>query len=263
MNEETLALLQQITHASRESLLAGFFVFLRVGAAMAVLPAFGEQSVPQRVKLVLALAFTVVVTPAVMPQLAGLVAQEAVIGLPLATEVVAGFAIGMALRLMVQALQMMGTMAAQATSLSQFFGGAGVEPQPAISQLLAVAGLALAVMAGLHVHLVALFVMSYDLLVPGQFPGPDVLVAWGIGRISHAFALAFSLAAPFVIASFLYNVALGIINRAMPQLMVSFVGAPALALGGLVLLLLVAPLALGLWLQAFKVVLANPFAGAP
>ena len=42
MNEETLALLQQITQASRESLLAGFFVFLRVGAAMAVLPAFGE-----------------------------------------------------------------------------------------------------------------------------------------------------------------------------------------------------------------------------
>ena len=39
--------------------------FLRVAAAMAVLPAFGEQSIPLRLRLGLALAFTALILPAV------------------------------------------------------------------------------------------------------------------------------------------------------------------------------------------------------
>ena len=44
-------------------------VFLRVGAVMALLPAFGEQIVPQRIRLVLTLAFSAVVAPAVWADL--------------------------------------------------------------------------------------------------------------------------------------------------------------------------------------------------
>ncbi len=59
--------------------------------------------------------------------------------------------------------------------------------------------------------------------------------------MAQAFALGFSLAAPFVIAGFAYNLALGAINRAMPQLMVAFIGAPAITAGGLLILMLAAP----------------------
>ena len=72
---------------------------------------------------------------------------------------------------------------------------------------------------------------------------------WGLARIAEAFSLAFLLAAPFVIASFIYNLALGVINRAMPQLMVAFVGAPAITWGGLALLLVTAPVLLGVWVD--------------
>ena len=263
MTPEIVAALASLTNASREALLAGFFVFLRVGAAMALLPAFGEQAIPQRVRLALSLAFTVIVTPAVAPQLAPLTATGSVIGLPVFTEVLAGLAIGIGLRLFVLALQMAGTIAAQSISLSQFFGGAGAEPQPAISQLMVVAGLALAVMAGLHVRLAEVIILSYQLLPAGAFPDPASVVEWGIGTVARVVSLAFMLAAPFVIASLIYNVALGVINRAMPQLMVAFVGAPALTLGGLVLLLLVLPLALNLWMTAFDRFLDNPFTVVP
>lgn len=74
------------------------------------------------------------------------------------------------------------------------------------------------------------------------------------------FANAFTLAAPFVITSLIYNVALGAINRAMPQLMVAFVGAPAITAGGLILLMLISPLILSIWLDEFNIRLANPFA---
>ena len=52
-----IAALELLAAEARGFLAAGFIVFLRVGAAMAVLPAFGEQTVPGRVRLVLALAF--------------------------------------------------------------------------------------------------------------------------------------------------------------------------------------------------------------
>jgi flagellar biosynthetic protein FliR len=61
-----------------------------------------------------------------------------------------------------------------------------------------------------------------------------------------------------MIASLLYNVALGVINKAMPQLMVAFVGAPAITWGGLVLLLVATPFILQVWLTAFEGALAHP-----
>jgi flagellar biosynthetic protein FliR len=178
----------------------------------------------------------------------------------LLTETVAGLALGAALRLLVHALQIAGVIAAQATSLAQLFAGAGAEPQPAIGHLLTVAGLALAMAADLHLRIAEYFILSYDILPAGRLPGAADMADWGLAQVTRAFATGFSLAAPFVIASFLYNLALGVINRAMPQLMVAFVGAPALTAGGLVLLALSTPLALAVWLATLNGFLAAPFA---
>lgn len=236
----------------------GFAVFLRVGAAMAVLPAFGEQAVPLRVRLVLALAFTAVVAPAAAERLSP-VAEGAAAARLLLTEPLAGLALGLILRLMVLALQVAGATAAQATSLSQIFGTAAVEPMPAIGHLMLVAGLALAAMLGLHLRLAEALILSYDALPPGRLPGAGLMASWGIAGVARAFALAFSLAAPFVIAATLYNLALGVINRAMPQLMVAFVGAPAITAGGLIIMVLAMPMLLAVWAEALFAVIADPF----
>ena len=253
-----LANLAELAEIGQDMGWAFFLVFLRIGAALSLMPAFGEQTVPQRVRLVVALAFAAVITPAVAPAL-----TPGPVAAAIAAEVVAGLLIGIGLRLMVIALQIAGTIAAQAASLTQVFGGLGAEPQPAMANLFVIAGLALAVMAGLHVRAAELVILSYDLLPPGRLPGPGDVAEWGLDRIVRVFALGFSLAAPFVIASVLYNAALGVINKAMPQLMVFFVGAPALTLGGLVLLALTTPLLLGVWTQALSDHLAAPFSVAP
>jgi flagellar biosynthetic protein FliR len=250
-----------LTGAAQAALWAGFLVFLRVGAAMALLPAFGEMGVPVRVRLALALAFTLLVAPLVAPALPPLPAQ----GLPLRLalhEVAAGLIVGLGFRLLVHALQIAGGIIAQAVSLSQFFGGAGIEAQPAIGHLLTMGGLALAVSLGLHVTVAEYLTLSYDILPPGGPILPGDVADWGLGRVGQAFALAFSIAAPFLIASLAYNLALGAINRAMPQLMVAFVGAPALTLGGLALLALALPAGLAVWLRALADYAAAPL-GAP
>ena len=254
--------LAEIAPIGQAALWAGFVVFMRIGAMMALLPAFGEQSVPMRVRLGLTIAFVLVVSPAltVLPsQPAGLAATMAII-LP---EAATGLFMGLMLRLFVLALQIAGTIAAQSTSLSQLFGGsAGVDPLPAIGNMLLVAGLALAALLGLHVRLAEYMIYSYELIPAGQFPSPAVVSDAGVTEVGRAFALAFTLAAPFVIASLIYNVTLGVINRAMPQLMVSFVGAPAITAGGLILLFVSAPILLSIWVEAFGSFMLNPF-GAP
>ena len=244
-----------------QAALVGFVAFLRIGAAMALLPGFGETVVPARVKLALALAFTAIVAPAVTAAIAPRTGTAEGLLTCLATETLIGLSLGLVLRLMVLALAIAGTIAAQSTSLSQMFGTGG-EPMPAISHLLVMAGLALAMMAGLHARIAGILILSYDALPPGTFPGAAIVRDWSILHVARAFALGFSLAAPFVLASTIYNVALGAINRAMPQLMVSFVGAPALTLGALALLAVVAPAALALWLGSLDTLLADPF-GVP
>lgn len=243
---------------------AGLLVFLRVGAMMALIPAFGEQSVPVRVRLAIALAFTLVVLPAVASTIGADPATEASILLNCLAEVLAGLLFGMMLRFFVFALTVAGMIAAQSTSLSQLFGNsAGGEPSPAASHLLVSAGLALAASLGLHVHVAAYMIASYDLIPAGTLPSAQDVATAGMGEVARMMSLAFSLAAPFLIAALLYNVMLGIINRAMPQLMVTFIGAPVITAGGLLLLVVAAPLMLNIWVQALGGFLTAPFGPGP
>jgi flagellar biosynthetic protein FliR len=120
--------------------------------------------------------------------------------------------------------------------------------------VLVVGGLALAMMTGLHLRVIEAVVYSYEIFPAGQFPAASILTEWGVSRVAEAFTLALSL---------IYNVALGVINKAMPQLMVAFVGAPAITLGGMILLFLTAPILLSVWVTAMNDFLANPFTGTP
>nr|WP_233270441.1 flagellar biosynthetic protein FliR [Chachezhania sediminis] len=241
---------------------AGAAVFLRVGAMVSVMPGFGEQVVPMRIKIAISLAFTVVVTPAMVDGPGAIWSEPpstlltfAAVAFP---ETIVGLALGVGIRLFVNAMQIAGAMAAQATSLSQILGAAAVEPIPAMGHVLVMAGFALAMMSGLHVAAARIMIESYSVFPPGQPLDASELGQWGVRRVAAAFSLAFSLAAPFIIASVLYNVMLGVINRAMPQLMVAFVGAPVITFGGLALLLIAGPYMLMLWREELMLFLADP-----
>nr|WP_174819394.1 flagellar biosynthetic protein FliR [Ruegeria lacuscaerulensis] len=233
-----------------------FAVFLRVSALVSLLPAFGERSIPTRVKLGISVAFTLIIlpaTPAPIPA-PGLLPMVRLI----VTEILIGVALGLGLRLFVLALQTAGSIAAQATSLSQILGGAAADPVPAMGYVLTLAGLTLAVLLGLHVHVAQFLIHSYMLFPMGVAPAVSDLSEWGVQRIARSFSLAFSLAMPLVIASLIYNLALGVINRAMPQLMVAFVGAPAITFAGLFLLFAGTPLILSVWADALFSFIVNP-----
>lgn len=244
---------------------AGFWhaaiVFLRVSAMVSVLPAVGELYVPTRVKLAIALAFTFIVAPALPPY----PEPNGVMGYArfAVTEAIIGLALGIGVRIFVLALQTAGTMAAQSTSLSQVLGGIGAEPMPALGAVLMISGVTLAVMLGLHVRVAELLIGSYRMFPAGQFPAAAGLTEWGVFRVSESFSMAFTLAAPFVITAVIYNLALGVINRAMPQLMVAMVGAPLITFLGLFILMVGSPMILDVWSRALMAFLVNPGGGMP
>ncbi|NNE78744.1 MAG: flagellar biosynthetic protein FliR [Silicimonas sp.] len=236
-----------------------FLIFLRIGAVIFVLPVFGEMLLPVRIKLAGALAFTMVVAPVMLPDLLNDPAFDRPYILLGLAEVLTGLALGLALRFFLMALQIAATISAQSTSLSQLLGGSSVDPQPAIGFVLLLAALALAAELGLHVQITSMFIRSYSLIGVGVPIGGENLAGWAVKAVAGTFSFAFTLAAPFVLVSLLYNLALGVINRAMPQLMVAFVGAPAITLGALVLLALTAPLILTVWADLFQDRIRSPF----
>jgi flagellar biosynthetic protein FliR len=229
---------------------------------MAMLPLFGDQAVPARIRLFVGVAFTAAIAPLLEPSLPAGGLDLATLLRYIATETVCGFALGFSVRLLFWMLQIAGTIAAQATSLSQLLGGAGPDPQPAIAQIMLVAGMGLAAISGLHYRIAEALVLSYRVIPMGEMIPLERLGIWAGDRITETFAFAFVFAAPFLIGSLLYNLALGVINRAMPQLMVAFVGAPVITLAGLVLLMLSLPVILPVWLDMLNARLADPF-GAP
>jgi len=236
-------------------------VFLRAGPVVALLPGVGERAVPVRIKLVLALMVTVVLGPAVAPIVPRPEASSGNLLWLALSESAIGLMIGLGIRLFVMALQTTGSIAGQSTSLAHILGNAGVTPLPAIGHVLVIGGTALAMILGLHVRAIEMMVLTYEIFPVGYLPAAGSVGQWGMRQVGGAFALAFTLAAPFVIVSVLYNLTLGIINRAMPQLMVVFVGAPVITGLGLLFLFLLAPTILTLWAAALEAFLANPFKG--
>lgn len=239
-------------------------VFTRVGAIVGLLPGFGERAIPTRVRLAAAIAFTAIVWPVLTPALTENGATgdgpPFSLGRLIMAEAAAGLMLGVAIRMLLWAMQFAGSIAAQSTSVLQIFGaGATPDPMPTIGNLMTIAAIAIALVGDLHIKASLVMIGSYDVLPLGVFPVAGDLANWGVARAAAAFGLAFSLAAPFLILGLVYNIALGAISRAMPQLMVVLIGAPAIVAIAIILLMLAAPVMLTHWSGALDQTLADPF----
>lgn len=245
------------------SILVWFGIFTRVAAVAFLLPGIGERAVPSRVKLGGALALSAIVAPMVIAQMPSVTITPAEVFRIIGTEAFVGLFIGVSIRLLVFVVQIAGTVAAQSLAVAQMFGGANAEPEPIIATFLSLAVIALALAAGLHVKAALAIASSYT-IAPFGMPLPAADVGhWAAQSGRAAIDMAIGLALPFLVLSFLYNLSLGAINRAMPQLMVAFIGAPAITGMGIGLLLIVTPVIMQVWLDAFNTVMANPFEVMP
>ncbi len=207
----------------------GFFlIFDRVGATFMLLPGFSAAFVSFPIRLQMALAVSFLLAPVLMDSLPVLPATPAELGLLFLGESTVGILLGVLARIIMGALQTMGTLTAYFSSLANAFIQDPIAEQQSslFAGFLSTLGMLLIFATGMHHLMLKALVDSYSLFAPGEaLPFTDFshLVA---RRVMDSFRLGVMLVSPLMITGITYYVGLGLLGRLMPQLPVFFFGLP-------------------------------------
>ncbi len=215
-----------------------FLVFARLGAAFAVLPGFAEAFVPARMRLLLAGAATVAQAPVLAPTLPRLPAEPLMLAALVASEAVAGLFLGLVARILLSAAHVAGMIIGFQTSLASALSFDPSTQQQGVitSAWLSVLAIMLLLAADLHHVMLRALADSYALFPPGRMPDVGEFAEAATALVSRSFALGVQMAAPFLIYGVVLFVALGLLQRLMPQVQVFFLAMPLQLMLGFLLL---------------------------
>lgn len=212
---------------SLEQMQGFFWVFLRIGIIIFLLPLFGARNFPGIWKSGLSFVLAIILTPIVPPpETLPETLPDILVGL--ASEALLGFLLAFIVKLAFAAVQLAGqfmafqmgfsmaramdpTTGAQSTTLSQF--------------LYLFTVLIFFAIDGHHILLQAV-VASFQIVPPNGFHLSPTLSGVLVKASSQMFLIALKIAAPIMIALFLSNLCLGIVARTVPQVNILMIGFP-------------------------------------
>lgn len=216
--------------------------FFRIGTVFMVAPVTGSRNIPVRVRLMLALAVTLLVMPLVpsVPQVTPFSWSAIAIILQ---QLLIGAAMGFALMLVFSAIVTGGQLIAMQMGLGF---ASMVDPQngtqvPVLSQLYILMTTLLFLGMDGHLVLIRLLAESFHLLPIGETginaDGFHAIAAWG----TQMFAGALWLALPAMASLLVVNIAFGVMARSAPQLNIFAIGFPVAMIMGFVVILYTLP----------------------
>ena len=207
-------------------------VFSRIGATISLLPGFGESYVSPRIRLLLGLVITVLLTPVVQNKLPALPGSPISLALLVGGEAVIGFFVGSVARLLLSALATGGAILAFLSGLAnaQLFNPLISDQGALPGVFLSVMGLLLIFVTDLHHMMLMSLLDSYMVFPPG---GPLPL-----GDFANVMAQ--------MLYGLVFYAGTGLLARMMAQLPIFFVALPIQIMLGLFTMLLTLPAAL-LW----------------
>jgi flagellar biosynthetic protein FliR len=236
------------------AVLAAFLAFCRVGGCFLLMPGLSSVRVPTQVRLFVAVAATIALLVHLWDVILPHVDRRPAMLLPLVmSEVLIGAIIGLMARLYVLAFQFM------LSGIAMLIGYGGVagpgieepEPQAALASLISFTALLLLFVFDFHHQIIRALVLSYDVApVSGIFNIQSALVDL-TDTISEAFLVMIRLGSPFIAYGLLVNLAIGLVNKLVPQIPVYFISLPFVIVGGLLLLYLALPTMLSLFADGF------------
>ncbi len=229
-------------------------VLARVAGAVMLLPGLGDATPPPMLRAGLALGLTLLLLPLVRPLIPTAPPDMLAVAAMVAANAAIGLWLGWLARALVLALPMAGQVIAYMMGLANVLEpdtGLGGQ-STALGRLFGLVATVAVLVSGLWAVPVAALAGSFRLFPPG-----DVLGAGGGARaataaVARGFALAVQLAAPFLIAAVIWQVATGVVARLIPRLQVYFLAMPAQILGGLALLALLAGGIVTAWVDALR-----------
>jgi flagellar biosynthetic protein FliR len=224
-------------------ILGTFILFCRVGACLMLMPGFSSPQIPVHVRLFLALAVTLSLTPLLLAH----VPLQALSDEPLTAlryigaELLVGATIGMLGRLFLLALETMASAAAMAVGLSNPFGVMAEESEvlPPFVTLITLSATALIFIMDLHWEVFRGIAASYDAIpVKENFDVNFSLLQFS-KLLTSTFQLALRISAPFIIYTIIIQTTISVINRLTPYISIYFISTPFVIFGGLLITYLV------------------------
>lgn len=229
-------------------------IFVRIGAAMMVLPAFGDSVVTPRYRLMLALLISLLVSPVLSQSIPDLPDSPIVLALLVVGELLIGVFLGLVARLVLTAVDVAGMVISFNLSLANaFVFNPSITAQSSlIGTFLTTLAVLLILVSDLH-HLMLMGVVdSYAMFVPGA-PLPTGDMADTIARqVSGAFVIGVRMAAPFLVIGLIFYLGLGLMARLMPQAQVFFIAIPVQVMIGIVVLALTLSATMLYWLRTLE-----------
>ncbi|MGH6620722.1 MAG: flagellar biosynthetic protein FliR [Alphaproteobacteria bacterium] len=223
-------------------------VFSRIGTTISVLPGFGESYVSPRIRLLLALTITVVLTPVVSDRLPALPASPLSLLLLVGGEGLVGLFMGSVARVLLS------TRATGGAILAFLIGLANAQLfNPLLSDQGALPGVFLSVMGLLMIfvtdthHLMLMALLDgYSLFQPGAALPLGDFANLMAQVVAGSFRIGMQIAAPFLMYAIVFYAGMGLLARLMVQMPIFFVALPVQILLGLFTMLLTLPAVL-LW----------------
>jgi flagellar biosynthetic protein FliR len=150
-------------------------------------------------------------------------------------ELLIGVMIGLLLQMLTAALAVAGEVVSIQTTLSfsQTANPSEAQPGSSVASFLSVMTVALIFATNLDHLFIAAMARSYTLFPPMKAVPLMDAATLAVRTFAQTFALGLQLAAPVVVFSVVFNIAIGLVGRMMPQFQVFFVATPLHVLFGL------------------------------
>ena len=206
------------------AMFAFFCVFVRSSALMLSSPVFGAQTTPVTVRVMTTLALSGAITAVVQPRVGPIPADLGALIVRLGGEILIGLLIGNFVTLALQTASIGGALMDVQTGLSS---GQVMNPINGVSStILSQFKFMLSVVVFLsmdgHHLLIQAMIATYDVA-----PNFSAIQSGLTSLLGAMFALALQIALPTLGVGMLVDAALGLINRAVPQMQALQVGMPA------------------------------------
>jgi flagellar biosynthetic protein FliR len=211
-----------------ETLLTFALVLTRISAFFVVVPVFGWQIIPIRIKVAVTVLLSVFFAVHSPVGIAPSTVSPLTATLLLASEGTYGLALGLIVQMLFSAVKLAGRMTERQMGLAmaQIMDPLTGERSRPLSSLLEMIFILLFLSAQGH-HLLLLAVSkSYEAFPAGTLPTVETLLSGVVAAGSAMFIASLRLAAPMLAAFLLLMVALALLARLVPEMNILFVSMP-------------------------------------
>jgi len=203
-------------------------IFVRFGTAMMIMPGIGDSFVPMNVRLMIALAICLVMTPIIQPFMPSPVPPFATLSVLIVMEFLIGLFIGTIARVLIAALDTAGMLISMSSGISnaQIFNPSMAVQGSVFGAFLSIMGVTLLFVTDMHHILIMGLVESYHMFPVGAIPDTGSMAEMMAKVVAASFLIGFQIAIPFVVISLLLYIGMGVLSRLMPQIQVFILAIP-------------------------------------